>query len=164
MGLSCFSRPRTTPADSGEEGVLRTSDCTAGTASNAGLTAQRGSPAADQPSGSRQLSPARSGLSSAAVAASTYMPALDLAAVAAVVSDPVVQLSTRLRSLVTACSSPDDNGGGGGGAALSRAGSVAWSDCPSFLSARSDVLSDAGSWASGTVSCLWSAGICAARQ
>lgn len=150
MGLSCFSRPAAA-ADSGGERVRRTANGSAAP-SGASQPAAHSSVPAGQPPYPRQPSPVRSGLSSAAAAAAAAtlpVPGLNLTAVAAAVADPVSQLLHGLQGLVSARDSFDGSGSSGGGALLSRASSLAWS-AATFLSAYSDVQSDAGSWASGT--------------
>lgn len=139
MGLSCFSRPAAA-ADSGGERVRRTADGSAAP-SGASQPATHSPVPVGQPPCRRQPSPARP--------SSLPVPGLNLTAVAAAVADPVSQLLHGLQGLVSARDSFDGSGSSGGGALLSRASSLAWS-AATFLSARSDVQSDAGSWASGT--------------
>lgn len=135
MGLSCFSRPAV--ADDSVQGAARRNRAPADAAERDPLSDQQ------QHQQQQPLSPVRSGLSAAAAAAA--MPALDLStAAAAAVSEPMAQLSARFYRLLSPEGSPDRDG-----APLQRA---AESLCGSFISARSDSLSDAGSWTSGASS------------
>lgn len=123
MGLSCFSRPKTLDGASDQATYAAAARTTI-----APLARQRSH---------HSISPMASGLSSAAAAAAS--------AAASVSVEPVAQLSQRLYRMLTPQSSPDK-----GDDTLQQ---EAESSCGSFLSARSDPLSDVGSCTSG-VACL----------